>query len=121
MYSALKLSSELAISEGVEGSAEVEAEAVGGVVAAGPAGGGEELFGAGLEFAEVGKVLASLIGGGVELEEDLVVAADEADGERGAAADHEVLGGMSARANDLLEKGEGLVEQAFADFIHLNN
>lgn len=63
---------------------EDETKALGGVLEAGPAGGGEEFGGGGLKVAEVGDVTAgTLVGGGVKFEVNLVVATNKADGEGG--------------------------------------
>ena len=61
---------------------EHEAKAGGRILQARPAGGGEEFVGGRGEVPQVGDVATgTLVCGGVEFEEDLVVAADEADGE----------------------------------------
>jgi hypothetical protein len=62
--------------------AEHEEEAFGGILETGPTGGGKEFVGRGLEVAKIGDVAAgALVGCGVEFEMNLIVAADEGDGQ----------------------------------------
>jgi len=78
----LKLIDEVGMAQVVEKIGEHKAETIGGILEAGPASGGEQFLRGGPEVLEVGDVTpGTLIGGGVEFEMNLIVAADETERE----------------------------------------